>query len=164
METYEEAMVNEHQRLVHMVANRFRVPRGVDYEDLVQVGMIGLLQAIREFDDSLGYKFSTFAVPRILSQIARYIKNLSAVKRKGNVASIETKIYDNVSLLVLKKSSVNNAKRWYGLNRQRKKDLEQQKSIGISGGISWLHESILVGRGSFRFWDRKQEAHFQSQN
>src|SRR5690606_29443173 len=104
----EEAMVKEHQGLVHMVARRYRIPKGVDYEDLVQVGMIGLLEAIREFDPSLGFKFSTFAVPRINARIYKHIRVLSAAKRKGNVISIETVVYDDVSLFeIIEEPSAN---------------------------------------------------------
>ena len=51
--------------LVRSIALRFR-DRGVEYEDLVQIGCIGMLKAIRSFDTSRGTVFSTYAVPLII--------------------------------------------------------------------------------------------------
>ncbi|MBQ4607516.1 MAG: flagellar biosynthesis protein FliA, partial [Clostridia bacterium] len=56
--------------LVSGLACRFR-GRGVDYEDLVQIGSIGMLKAIRSFDCDRGTAFSTYAVPLIIGEIRR---------------------------------------------------------------------------------------------
>lgn len=65
--------------LVRGIANRFR-GRGVEYEDLLQIGSIGMLKAIRSFDRSLGTQFSTYAVPLIIGEIRRYLRDDGLVK------------------------------------------------------------------------------------
>ena len=60
--------IEENLGLVHSCARRF-TGRGVDYEDLVQAGCVGLIKAVDNFDDERGFSFSTYAVPVILGVI-----------------------------------------------------------------------------------------------
>jgi len=64
---------------VKTVAARFR-DRGVEYEDLVQIGTIGMLRAVRSFDFSYGTVFSTYAVPLIVGEIRRFLRDDGPVK------------------------------------------------------------------------------------
>ena len=57
-----ERQIRENLGLVHTVANRFR-GRGIEYDDLYQSGCVGLIKAVDRFDPTLGYAFSTYAVP-----------------------------------------------------------------------------------------------------
>ena len=75
----EERLVEWNQGLVTSVAARFR-GRGADFEDLVQIGSIGLLKAIRSFDLDRGFAFSTYAVPLILGEIRRFLRDDGMVK------------------------------------------------------------------------------------
>ncbi len=72
-------IVSENMGLVYSCANRFR-GKGIDYEDLVQSGCIGLLKAAEGFDETLGYMFSTYAVPAIVGEIKRVFRDGGAVK------------------------------------------------------------------------------------
>lgn len=74
-----DEMVENNLGLVHSCANRFR-NRGVEYEDLFQAGCVGLLKAIDGFDESLGFVFSTYAVPAILGEIKRIFRDGGAIK------------------------------------------------------------------------------------
>lgn len=74
-----DKLINENLGLVHACANRFR-GRGVDYEDLFQAGCVGLVKAADGFDESLGYAFSTYAVPAILGEIKRIFRDGGAIK------------------------------------------------------------------------------------
>ena len=60
--------------LVHYLAGRFR-NRGEPYEDLVQVGTIGLLKAVDRFDTDRGVAFSTYASPTVVGEIRRYFRD-----------------------------------------------------------------------------------------
>ena len=60
----EEEKLLKNMGLVHSIASRFPYS-GVEYEDLVQIGSLGLLKAIRNFDESKGFAFSTYAVPQM---------------------------------------------------------------------------------------------------
>jgi RNA polymerase sporulation-specific sigma factor len=69
-----ETLICENMGLIRGAANRFR-ERGVEYEDLLQIGTIGMLRAIRSFDLSRGLAFSTYAVPLIVGEIRRYLRD-----------------------------------------------------------------------------------------
>lgn len=72
-------MIEENIGLVHSIAKRF-TGRGVDYEDLFQSGCIGLIKAVDHFDESKGFKFSTYAVPVIMGEIRRLFRDGGAIK------------------------------------------------------------------------------------
>ena len=65
--------------LVRSIAIRFK-DRGVEYEDLIQIGSIGMLKAIRSFDLEKGTVFSTYAVPLIIGEIKRFIRDDGIIK------------------------------------------------------------------------------------
>ncbi len=71
--------IEQHYGLVHACCRRF-VGRGVEYEDMFQVGSIGLIKAADAFDDSRGVCFSTYAVPVILGEIKRIFRDGGTVK------------------------------------------------------------------------------------
>lgn len=72
-------MIQENLGLVHACARRF-IGRGVDYEDLVQAGCVGLIKAVDNFDESRGFSLSTYAVPVILGEIKRIFRDDGTVK------------------------------------------------------------------------------------
>ncbi len=65
--------------LVHSVAHKF-TGRGIEYEDLVQIGCVGLIKAVDNFDESRGFSFSTYAVPMIIGEIRQHFRDDGAVK------------------------------------------------------------------------------------
>ena len=74
-----DKMIEDNMGLVHSVAKRFK-GRGADYDDLFQSGCIGLIKAVDNFDESLGYQFSTYAVPVIMGEIKRVFRDGGAIK------------------------------------------------------------------------------------
>jgi RNA polymerase sigma-B factor len=69
-----DELVVLHQPLVEHCARRFR-NRGEPFEDLLQVGVIGLLKAVDRFDAERGVEFSTYATPTILGEIKRHFRD-----------------------------------------------------------------------------------------
>ena len=67
-------LVREYEDLVHSLARKFSRGKSI-HEDLVQVGMIGLLAAFKRFDESFGRSFESFAVPTIIGEIKRFIRD-----------------------------------------------------------------------------------------
>lgn len=65
--------------LVRNVAQRF-CGRGVEYEDLIQIGSIGMMKAARSFDPAFGTVFSTYAVPLIIGEIRRCLRDDGIIK------------------------------------------------------------------------------------
>ena len=74
-----DEMINGNLRLVLSVIRRF-TNRGENPDDLFQVGVIGLIKAIDNFDPSLNVRFSTYGVPMIIGEIRRYLRDNSAVR------------------------------------------------------------------------------------
>ena len=74
-----EELVNNNLGLVHHVVKRF-MGRGVETDDLVQIGSIGLLKAIEHFNTDFGVQFSTYAVPMIQGEIKRFIRDDGMIK------------------------------------------------------------------------------------
>lgn len=74
-----EDLVNGNLRLVLSVIQRF-TQRGENLDDLFQVGCIGLIKAIDNFDVTLNVRFSTYAVPMIIGEIRRYLRDNSAMR------------------------------------------------------------------------------------
>ena len=74
-----EQLVEENTGLIWCVVKKF-YGRGVEAEDLFQIGSIGLLKAIERFDKSYQVKFSTYAVPMILGEIKRFLRDDGMIK------------------------------------------------------------------------------------
>lgn len=74
-----EVLVEKNLGLVRHIVKRF-LGRGVDSEDLFQIGSIGLMKAIDKFDLSFDVKFSTYAVPMISGEIKRFLRDDGMVK------------------------------------------------------------------------------------
>ena len=72
--TARESLVHLHLPLVEHCARRFR-NRGEPFEDLVQVGTIGLIKSVDRFDPERGVEFSTYATPTIIGEIKRYFRD-----------------------------------------------------------------------------------------
>ncbi len=74
-----EIIVKENEGLIWSVVRRF-LNRGYDAQDLFQIGNIGLIKAVRRFDTSYGVKFSTYAVPLIMGEIKRFLRDDGMIK------------------------------------------------------------------------------------
>ncbi len=74
-----EALIHGNLRLVLSVIQKF-LGRGENVDDLFQVGCIGLIKAIDNFDVTQGVRFSTYGVPMIIGEIRRYLRDNSAIR------------------------------------------------------------------------------------
>jgi len=74
-----EQLVKQNLGLVKKLAYRF-VGRGAEYEDLVQIGVIGMIKAARSFDFEYSTVFSTYAVPLIMGEIRRFLRDDGPIK------------------------------------------------------------------------------------
>lgn len=87
----EQILTEQNLPLVSAVAKRFQ-SRGLDAEDLRQLGSIGLLKAIRRFDTSYGVCFSTYAVPLIAGEIRRFLRDDGMVKFSRGAKKLSAEI------------------------------------------------------------------------
>jgi RNA polymerase sporulation-specific sigma factor len=74
-----QRLIEENSALVWSVARRF-FGRGVEPDDLYQLGCVGFLKAIQGFDLSFGTQFSTYAVPKISGEIRRFLRDDGSIK------------------------------------------------------------------------------------
>ena len=87
-----DTLIEENMGLVRSVAARFR-NRGVDLEDLFQIGSIGLIKAVDKFDLTYQVQFSTYAVPMIAGEIKRFLRDDGMLKVSRTLKEIAIKAY-----------------------------------------------------------------------
>ena len=85
-------IVEENMGLVWCLVRRF-LGRGVEAEDLFQIGSIGLLKAIDRFDTSFDVKFSTYAVPMISGEIKRFLRDDGMIKVSRSLKELAYKAH-----------------------------------------------------------------------
>lgn len=86
-----DLLVQKNMRLVWSVVQRF-LNRGYEPDDLFQIGCIGLLKSVDKFDLSYDVKFSTYAVPMIIGEIQRFIRDDGTVKVSRSLKELGNKI------------------------------------------------------------------------
>ncbi|NLK52077.1 MAG: RNA polymerase sporulation sigma factor SigF [Syntrophomonadaceae bacterium] len=86
-----ERLINGNLRLVFNLVKRFQY-RGYEEEDLFQIGTIGLIKAIDKFDPSFNVKFSTYAVPMIIGEIRRFLRDDHSIRVSRSVKEIGFRI------------------------------------------------------------------------
>ena len=72
-------LIENNLLLIKSLIKRFK-GKGVDYDDLFQLGCVGFLKAIKNFDESFGVVFSTYAVPMIIGEIKRFLRDDGTIK------------------------------------------------------------------------------------
>ena len=112
-----EQLISGNLRLVLSVIQRF-AGRGENADDLFQVGCIGLIKAIDNFDPALDVRFSTYGVPMIVGEIRRYLRDNSAVRVSRSMRDTAYKVLQ--------------AREQYVAEHQREPSIEEiSKKIGI---------------------------------
>lgn len=87
-----DTIFEENIGLIWSIVKRFQ-NRGVELEDLFQLGCIGFLKAIQGFDPAYGTCFSTYAVPKIAGEIRRFLRDDGAVKVSRSIKEQAGKLY-----------------------------------------------------------------------
>ena len=85
-----DILIEENMGLIHHVVKRF-LGRGVEAEDLFQIGAVGLVKAVDRFDLSFGVRFSTYAVPMIAGEIKRFLRDDSMIKVSRSLKELAVK-------------------------------------------------------------------------
>ena len=98
-EIAKELVVNQNLGLVWSIVHRFK-NNYYDKEDLFQIGCIGLMKAINNFDTNYGVQFSTYAVPIIMGEIKRYFRDDGTIKVSRSLKELNLKINKVKELLI----------------------------------------------------------------
>jgi len=85
------ALIKSNSPLIKSVIRRFK-NKGIEYDDLYQLGCIGFLKAIKNFLPEFGVKFSTYAVPMIAGEVKRFLRDDGYVKVSRATKSLSIKI------------------------------------------------------------------------
>lgn len=86
-----ETLLQENSPLIKSVIKKY-LNKGIEFDDLYQLGSMGFLKAINNFDDSFGVKFSTYAVPMIAGEIKRFIRDNGIIKVSRSTKQLNMKI------------------------------------------------------------------------
>lgn len=158
-----DELISNNLGLVHSCANKFR-NRGIEYDDLYSAGCLGLVKAADGFDETLGYRFSTYAVPAILGEIKRLFRDGGAVKvsRSLKEKSREAvRLRDELSVSLGREPTVSELSEKLGINEFETVELlniavppasltatdeegERQIDIPVDFGEEQIHNSIAL--------------------
>ena len=86
-----EEFINANLRLVLSILQRIN-PRGENIDDIFQIGCVGLIKAIDNFDISLNVQFSTYAVPMIVGEIRRYLRDNTSLRVSRSIRDLSYRI------------------------------------------------------------------------
>ena len=140
-----EILTENNMGLVHSIARRFQ-NRGVEMEDLIQIGCIGLLKAIDKFDTSYDVKFSTYAVPMITGEIKRFLRDDGMVKVSRSLKETAAKAYTVREELFLKEGKeprMEEIARELGITRE-----ELVLAMDSQGQVESLQKTIYQSDGN----------------
>ncbi len=87
-----ETLIKENIKLVYSIAHKL-TGRGIELEDLVQIGSIGLIKAIKKFDAGFDVKFSTYAVPMIMGEMKRFLRDNGPIKVSRSLKTLANKAF-----------------------------------------------------------------------
>jgi len=131
--------------LVSSISKKF-LNRGYDYEDIFQIGSIGLVKAISNFDLTYNVKFSTYAVPMIIGEIKRFLRDDGMIKVSRNVKSLARKVhyYKEVLTKKLKRSpTIDELADYANVNKE-----EILFAIESSNSLQYLYDTIHQDDGA----------------
>ena len=90
-EEAKNTLVNENSPLIKSVIKPYK-NKGIEYDDLYQLGALGFVKAIMNFDESFNVKFSTYAVPMIAGEVKRFIRDDGSIKISRAVKTLSFQI------------------------------------------------------------------------
>lgn len=102
-ESAKEKLVTENSPLIKSVIKKY-VGKGIEFDDLFQLGSLGFLKAISNFDENFGVKFSTYAVPMIAGEVKRFLRDNGIIKVSRSTKQLNLHINKFIELYLSKHS------------------------------------------------------------
>lgn len=131
--------------LVSAISKKF-LNRGYEYEDIFQIGCIGLVKAINNFDEKYNVKFSTYAVPMILGEIKRFLRDDGIIKVSRSVKNTAKKLhYDRESLMkqLGRDPTIDELSEYSGIDRE-----DIVFAMESANSLQYLYDTIHQDDGS----------------
>lgn len=138
-------LVERNLGLVKSIVGRF-TGRGVEYDDLVQIGALGLMKAVERFNPDLEVRFSTYAVPLIIGEIKQYLRTDGLIKVSRGVKESAQKVMRARSLYLAengKEPTLSELAALTALNRE-----EIATALEVSKPLSSLQEVVHEEEGT----------------
>lgn len=139
-----DLIVSKNTRLVWSVVQRF-LNRGYEADDLFQIGCIGLIKSVDKFDLSYDVKFSTYAVPMIIGEIQRFLRDDGSVKVSRSIKELGHKIRkskDDLSKALGRSPTVNEIAEQLGISPE-----EVVFAGEANKTLSSIHETVYENDG-----------------
>ena len=140
-----DKVYEENTGLIYSVVKRF-AGRGVEAEDLFQIGSIGLLKAVDKFDTSFEVKFSTYAVPMIIGEIRRYLRDTGIITVSRSLKESQYRVFkirEDLEKKLGREPSVTE------LAEAAEISLEELNIVLEAGAeVESLHKTIYQGEGT----------------
>ena len=131
--------------LVSSISKKFS-NRGYDYEDIYQIGSMGLVKAINNFDNSYNVKFSTYAVPMIIGEIKRFLRDDGMIKVSRGVKNTARKLhYDREHLTkeLDREPTIEELSEYSGIDKE-----EIVFALESINNINYLYDTIHQDEGA----------------
>lgn len=131
--------------LVTSISKKF-TNRGYEYEDIYQIGCMGLVKTIKNFDEKYNVKFSTYAVPMIIGEIKRFLRDDGMIKVSRNVKSLAKKLHFDKEALTKelnREPTVEELAQFSGMDKE-----EILFALESSASMQYLYEVIHQDDGS----------------
>ena len=131
--------------LVTSISKKF-TNRGYEYEEIYQIGCMGLVKAIKNFDEKYNVKFSTYAVPMIIGEIKRFLRDDGMIKVSRNVKSLAKKLHFDKEALTKelnREPTVEELAQFSGMDKE-----EILFALESSASMQYLYEVIHQDDGS----------------
>ena len=90
-EDAKEILITQNSPLIKSIIKKY-LNKGIEFDDLFQLGSLGFLKAIDNFDETFGVKFSTYAVPMIAGEIKRFIRDNGIIKVSRSTKQLNLQI------------------------------------------------------------------------
>lgn len=140
-----DTLFKENTGLIYSVAKRF-LGRGVEMEDLFQIGSIGLLKAVDHFDPSYEVRFSTYAVPMIVGEIKRFL-------RDDGILKVSRSLKENCGMIYQAKEKLEKELGREPALEEIAKEVELSLeevilSLESTAEVESLHKTIYQGEGN----------------
>lgn len=143
--TAREQLIEQNMGLVYTVAQRF-LGRGCEWEDLVQIGSIGLMKAVDHFDGAFEVRFSTYAVPMIAGEIRRFLRDDGMLKVSRSLKENCVRIYqlrEKLERTLGKEPTMEELSAECGISME-----ELVMSMEAGAEVESLHKTIYQGEGN----------------
>ena len=150
-----EVLIEKNLGLVRTIVRRF-LGRGVEPEDLFQIGSIGLLKAIDKFDLSYDVRFSTYAVPMISGEIKRFLRDDGMIKVSRSLKELSYKLFQAREDMTAKLGREPTLEELSRVLQVEKEEIVQAMEAG--GEVESIYKPIHQKEGSeIRLMDKLEE-------